>query len=162
MKQYKGHTIIKQSEARLVPPNHNYPDCRCFLAVSERCFFVLEDNYNNTYTEHFFIPLDKIQDMNVLVNGIPDNDIHVSESTGTGAAVAVATAFAGLLAGLIILPGVCRKQSKQTYLRVDYLDEWLKPQEVYFIEIDSDTKKIVKYWNSLQIGTRNQSYRSGS
>lgn len=149
-KEYKGQKIMAEASARLVPPNDHYPDCQCFLVATERSFFVLEDNYDNTYTEHFFISLDKICNMNVLVNGRPDNDIHMGESTGGGALATIVTAIVGLFAGLIILPIGSHKPSEQMYLRVDYLDEWSKMQEVYFREIDSAAKKIVKYWQSYR------------
>lgn len=32
-------------------------DCACELVLTELYLYVLEDNYNNTYTEHYTIPI---------------------------------------------------------------------------------------------------------
>lgn len=77
-KEYRGYPVLSTGEARMVPPDDHYPDCLCLLMLTEQRFYVLEDNYDGSYTEHFSIPRKRIKNMTILSNekdGVMDNNI---------------------------------------------------------------------------------------
>lgn len=59
--EYKGETVLTNLTARLMPPNDNYPDCMCELLLTKQHLYVLEDNFDGTYAEHFIFPITQIQ-----------------------------------------------------------------------------------------------------
>lgn len=59
--EYKGETVLTDLTARLMPPNDNYPDCMCELLLTKQHLYVLEDNFDGTYAEHFIFPIAQIQ-----------------------------------------------------------------------------------------------------
>lgn len=60
MNLYHNEPVLGVCEGRLVPPDPRYPDCRCTLLLTELCLYVIEDNYDGTYTEHFVIPIEDV------------------------------------------------------------------------------------------------------
>ena len=44
LREYRGSRVLKQASARLVPRDDSKPDCICELLLTERNFYVLEDN----------------------------------------------------------------------------------------------------------------------
>ncbi|MGL5434791.1 MAG: hypothetical protein ACRDBO_05240 [Lachnospiraceae bacterium] len=146
MQQYKGHKVIRQSEARLVPPDDTYPDCVCSLILTQCYLFVLEDNYDDTYTEYFFLPLAKIKNMRIL-SSTADEGAKAELFSGEQGLVAAIITFLGLFSNLYIYHGEgTSTRRKQDYLRIDYLDEWAQQKDVFFIELGTGIKKIIKYW----------------
>jgi len=57
LRYYRDEPVLAALNGRLVPPDERYPDCECEVILTELNFFVVEDNYNGTHTEHFTIPI---------------------------------------------------------------------------------------------------------
>lgn len=133
-----------------MPPGNAYPDCMCRLVTSERYLFVLEDNYDGTYTEHFFIPMDKILNMAFLVSPQSEGRQYMSGSRPATGNAAVILSVLSVFSNVLVLPGNGGRAAKQQYLRIDYLDEWAKKQDIFFCEFDSGMKKVAAHWKSCQ------------
>ena len=61
LKNYNGFQVLCHARAKLVPWGDSKPDCVCGLLLTELYLYALEDNYNNTYTEHYIIPVKKLK-----------------------------------------------------------------------------------------------------
>ena len=61
MDTYLDEPVLAYLNGRLVPPDNRYPDCLCALILTEAHFYVAEDNYDGTYTNHFAFPILDVQ-----------------------------------------------------------------------------------------------------
>lgn len=61
--EYRGQEVIATVETRLLPPDHNYPDCECMLVLTRQHLYVLEDNFDGTYDTHFEFVLREVDDI---------------------------------------------------------------------------------------------------
>lgn len=59
-KYYNGEKILNQASARLVPPDNTYPDCTCNILITEKSFYALENNFDDTYNLLLKISLRKL------------------------------------------------------------------------------------------------------
>ena len=96
LKEYRGNRVLKQASARLVPWDASKPDCICELLLTERNFYVLEDNYNGTYTEHYVFPVKEILFMGIVYNMPPrraaqEQAQHMAENAANMASLAMGT-----------------------------------------------------------------------
>ena len=96
LKEYRGNRVLKQASARLVPWDDSKPDCICELLLTERNFYVLEDNYNGTYTEHYVFPVKEILFMGIVYNLPPrraaqEQAQHMAENAANMASLAMGT-----------------------------------------------------------------------
>lgn len=143
-KDYKGQKIIAWALARLVPPNDGYPDCMCELVLTERSLYVLEDNYNNTYTEHFNIPVRRISNIRILGGSMDASPIT------KGVIYALLTLLGFLIGIFVFIIGNTKNKLGSNYMRLDYNDEWGENKELYFRELDRSAKKIVDRFNKIK------------
>ena len=60
---YKGEELLICMSARIHPADKTIPDCKCILGLSERHLFVIEDNYDGTYTDYYYINVRQIEDV---------------------------------------------------------------------------------------------------
>ena len=149
--EYKGQTCLTYSLVRLLPPNAEYPDCECFLFLTTKNLFVLEDNYDDTYTEQFAIPIKNILDMGFSSHMIPDSDTphQAKHPFGITSSILTNGLLHKLLANKTSEPtGVNSKSTKEKYFRIYYLDNNDAKQEVFFTKWDLGIKKIRKHWKS--------------
>lgn len=58
--EYNEFPVNESAQARLVPWGDEKPDCMCKLLFTELYLYVLEDNFNKTYTEHYAVPVNRI------------------------------------------------------------------------------------------------------
>ena len=63
IKEYKGEKILADLTARLDPPNDYYQDCMCDLALTKTHLYVLEAEYDGSYSEHFAFPISQILEL---------------------------------------------------------------------------------------------------
>ncbi len=66
MKEYSGETILEKITARIHQADPTVPDCRCELVLTGSHLFVLEDNFDGTYEEHYGLPVGHIE--NILIS----------------------------------------------------------------------------------------------
>ncbi len=119
MDTYKGEKLLISMSARIHPADKNIPDCKCILALSERHLFVIEDNYDGTYTDHYYINVRKIEDIRISV---PDRT--------------------GKERDVYFLGRRFKVNKPDKYLEVIYKDDNFEKQHLFFDECD-DPKKFV-------------------
>ncbi|MCL2812305.1 MAG: hypothetical protein FWD25_10540 [Clostridia bacterium] len=73
MKFYRDEPILASLNGRLVPPDKHYPDCQCKVILTELNLYVLEYNYDNTYIEHFSIPIDDVLHIKCMESVVLDS-----------------------------------------------------------------------------------------
>jgi len=144
-KQLAGKKILQQITARLVPPDHHYPDCICSVVMTEDAIHVLEDNYDGTNTCHFRISLDRVLAVKKYLTedsrGASGKNPYVtSVHSASSNAVNRKTSF-------FILPGFfafwtkggsqgSRRFASKTYLRINYKNEQDKTDSLFFEDCD--------------------------
>jgi len=128
--RYNGQLIRSVGEARLVPPNSDYPDSICSLVLTESNFYVLERRFNGTYEEYFNIPLKQLERMEL-----------VRPNRGSGIK-AVLLGLVALLGGWIWIS----VPENRDYLELDYSDGQGARKSIKFVELDGDIKKLVKHY----------------
>ena len=140
---FKGRKILSQITARLVPPDHTYPDAVCILVMTESHFYVMEDNYDGTYTYHFELPLSKIISVNKYDSERPavDKEDGYTPSQMTTAVMA--------LAGVVVIPRRGKGEAKKQYLKVLYTNTDDELRAVFF-EQCTNMKGMVKAWSRHQ------------
>jgi len=128
---YKSQLILSKGEARLVPPNSNYPNSICSLVLTESNFYVLERRFNGSYEEYF----------NIYVKQLIRIELF-KPNRGSG----LKAAFFIILA---LLSGVFYFETPENrdYLEIDYYDENGDKNRIIFKELDSDIKDLVKNYN---------------
>ncbi len=127
MDTYKGEKLLISMSARIHPADKNIPDCKCILALSDRHLFVIEDNYDGTYTDHYYINVSKIED--ILIS-IPDR--------------------IGKERDVYFLGRQFKVNKPDKYLEVIYKDEYFEKQHLFFDEC-VDAKKFVNTFKKSQI-----------
>lgn len=141
IREYKGEKTVAQLTARLVPPNDNYPNCMCELVLTDHHLYVLEDNYDDTWTEHFIFPIAQIEEM----RGRTDKNGSEQGYTRTQYLV---SEILGALSGFIVLPG--KKVEEVKLLLVTYKDGMGKQDTVFFRDLGSSSKPFVKAFEKVK------------
>lgn len=92
-KEYRGEKIEAGLTARLIPPGAQYSDSFCWLILTERHLYILEDNYDGTYNELYAFFIERIQDMEAQVKGLKYKKSVLGELFSNG----ILSLFGGLL-----------------------------------------------------------------
>ena len=142
-KFFEGKKILSQMTARLVPPNSNYPDAMCDVLMTEDIFYVMEDNYDGTFTSHFRIPLERI----ISVSKYSSEKHEVNEKGNYAPSQATTAILA--MAGVILIPGKGKKEARKIYLKVSYKDTDDEKRAVFFEEC-GNIKSMINAWLRLK------------
>ena len=144
--EYNGFPVYEAARARLVPWGDEKPDCMCELLLTELYLYALEDNFNNTYTEQYVVPLNKITFLGITASVNRDRDT-VSAAFNTAAA-----AVMGAVTGLYVYDdkSMTGKRKAKYYLRIDYQDDQGKRDIIFFEDLDPKVDKLIEYWNKMQ------------
>jgi len=139
-KQFKGKKILSAIAARLISSDNIYPDAICHVIMTEDTFYVIEDNYDGTFTYHFSIPLERI----ISVVKYEPEKLETNNSNR----YTPSQTTAGLLAliGVFVFPGKGRQEARKIYLRIAYKNTDDKMQSLFF-EDCSSIKSMVKAFN---------------
>lgn len=141
--EYNGFPVYSFAKARLVPWGDSKPDCVCELLLTELYLYVLEDNFDKTYTEHYVVPVNKISFLGITTSVSREKD-KASAAMNTAAA-----AVMGAVTGIYVYDGksMSGKKKVKYYLRIDYLNDRGERDTIYFEDLDSQVEKFVEYWN---------------
>lgn len=132
--------------ARLVPSTPDYPDCMCDLLLTDSFFYVLEDNYDGTHTEHFAIPLRWI--VSVEQETYTDKETD-GGSGGMSTGQVVATSVVAAIAGLLYLPGGAKRgKPSSVYLAVTWR-QGAGCEKLFFAELPGGTGKFLRAYKAL-------------
>lgn len=146
-KEYREQEVIAAYDARLVPPNDKYPDCKCMIVLTKQHLYVLEDNFDGTYETHFEFVVKEIDDIGIEQwedeNASVDRAASLSEQVMTGAL--------SMLAGVIAVSGGTRKRKiKRKYFAISYHDIRGEKRKLYFHVNDDGAKKFIKIFHKIK------------
>ena len=141
---YKGENIKISLLARIHPTDRNIPDCKCILALSERHLFVIEDNYDGTYTDHYVIDVNYIDD---IIMSEFDKDEKKPEP---GSAADQRERADTELLRKHPLRRLYVNNGPKKYLEVIYNDDNFLKQHLYFDECDNLPKGFIKAFKTLK------------
>ena len=144
MKLYNTEKVLDNISARIRPIDKNIPDCICMLVLTEEHFYVIEDNYDGSYTEHYVIDVSLIKDIRL---GIPEKN---ESKPAPGSA---ADLEKGREARIFRLkaPGRLRGVAiPEKYLEIIYNDENNLKQHLYFDECDDQVKRFINSFKKIQ------------
>lgn len=142
MKEYKGEKVIESLTLRMIPPNPGYPDCLCELLMTNQHLHVVEDNFNGTYQNHFTFTLAEIKEIGMAEVEKYDSSCGSGEQMGLKNFV-VSSVFVAL-AGLVLIPGKGSVGTDNTYFVITYMNEKGGIDKIFFDELQSSAKPIVK------------------
>lgn len=145
LKKYKGFQVLCHAQAKLVPWGDSKPDCVCELLLSELYLYVLEDNYNNTYTEHYVIPIKNLNYIGITFTVTRDKGVSSS------AMLDAATLVIGAVSGTYVHNVSGTKPGKKVnyYLRIDYMSDEGKNETIFFENFDRQTEKMIEKLQEL-------------
>ncbi len=142
--KYRQEKVLAQLTARLVPPNNSYPDCMCEVLMTDRHLYVLEDNYDDTYKEHFALTIGQIKQMETRVDS-NERDVPGSDYTALQAAV---VSFLGALAGFQVFLGSGKAKTRVKLLIVTYIDGEGKEDRLFFRDMECSEKPLKKAYQN--------------
>lgn len=133
IREYRGQKIIAGLTARLMPPNHNYPDCICTLVLTNQHLYVLEDNFDGTYEVHFEFVLREIDSIEI------ETWEQASGLRGNGVSLPTfATILVYWFSVMFSLPcGEQKRVVKKKYVTLNYHTEQGKKEKIFFQMLDS-------------------------
>lgn len=138
--EYKGEKTVTQLTARLIPPNENYSDCRCELVLTKGHLFILEDNFDDTWTEHFVFPIEQIES----IEAQKDTQRSKSNNSATRNAIgSLTTLFVSPLFGNAVFSRD-RNVKHLKYLHVNYRNEIGNRDTIFFEDLESSAGPIEK------------------
>ena len=143
MKLYNNEKVLDNMSARINPIDKNIPDCICMLVLTEDHFYVIEDNYDGSYTEHYIIDVSLIDDVRLSVPEKNEND------SAPGSA---ADLRKGREARIFRLkaPGRLRGGAMpEKYLEIIYNDDNGEKQHLYFDECDGQVNKFINTFKRI-------------
>ena len=114
LNEYKGETVLAGLTARLIPPTTDYPDCMCDLLLTQSHLYVLEDNYDDTYTEHFIFPVTQLQKFETETKKYTVN--------GQESAAQPILGVIGMITGAFAYAGKKDRTMKDKIFSITYLD----------------------------------------
>ncbi len=133
IKEYKGFPVYASARGRLVPWNDSMPDCVCELLLTQLYIYVLEDNFDKTYTEHYVIPVQGILFLGITAcNG--QADLNTSDELH-----AVAAAVIGAVTGIY-----ARRKKTKEYFRIDYLNDCGNRETIFFEDLNPQIEKLIQ------------------
>lgn len=141
--EYNGFPVYSSAKARLVPWGDSKPDCMCELLLTELYLYVLEDNFDKTYTEHYVVPVNKISFLGITTS------VSRGKDKAAAAMNTAAAAVMGAVTGIYVYDGksMSGKRKVNYYLRIDYLNDCGEVETIYFEDLDLQVEKFVEYWN---------------
>ena len=145
MREYKGRKILKRIAARLViGKNSLLPDCICLILLTEDTLYILEDDFDGTYTAHFTIPCSRIKSIesvyhiNDCAKGSNANKSANAYSNANGGFSTLQRVSTSLLAGF---GGVFYSPARNAgtgagaeYLMISFVDSAGENQLIHFNE----------------------------
>ena len=140
MNDYRKDNILISMHARIHPADKNIPDCICTLALSERHLYVVEDNYDGTYTEHYDIDVRYIEDMRISA----PNKTEKEPAPGSAAALNKEATD-----GVFILGRFFKAKGPKKYLEVIYKDDEFAVQHLFFDECDIKPQSFVDFFHKV-------------
>lgn len=144
--EYRGQEVIATVETRLLPPDHNYPDCECMLVLTRQHLYVLEDNFDGTYDTHFEFVLREVDDI-----VIQKETSTVYADGGTGSLLTeVFTEVVGFLSGMIMIPRAKESRVKRKYIVIRYHDMQGEKREIYFTQCPPKAESFVKSFHKAK------------
>ena len=138
--EYKGEKVISQLTARLIPPNDNYEDCRCELLLTQNHLYVLEDNFNGTWAEHFVFPLSQLTKIEQQVQ--TGNNANAAKKSSI-----VATLSYLFLGGAVVSGGGA---SRKQFLHVSFQNMNGKEDTIFFEDLESSAIPFEKAFIQLK------------
>ena len=143
IKEYKGETVLTDLTARLMPPNDNYPDCMCELLLTKQHLYVLEDNFDDTYAEHFAFPIGQIQKLEEKTFG-------KTTAGRTGITAVLSTLLS--LGGAIVSAGR-NNMASESLLTITYTDGMGGSKALCFHELESRATVMESVFKQLKTGS---------
>ena len=140
IEEYKGEKVLTDLTARLMPPNDNYPDCMCELLLTKQHLYVLEDNFDGTYAEHFIFPISQIQRL----------EEKTFEKTTAGRTGITAFLLALLSFGGAIVSASRRNMSSDSLLTITYTDGMGGSKGLCFHELESRATVMESVFKQLK------------
>lgn len=141
LKEYKGEKVLAGMTARLIPPNDNYPDCMCDLLLTKYRLYVLEDNFDGTYTEHFVFSIQRLQKMEIKKSGE-----EVSGWVRLAASLLLAIISLG---GAVYVP-IGKKSAGSRLFMIAYINEKGDSDVLYFQDLESTPKVMENVFHKLK------------
>lgn len=135
IKVYKGFPVHVCARGKLVPWDDGMPDCMCELLLTELYLYVLEDNFDRTYTEHYVIPVKGISFLGITT---------AAEQEGTDTSDkfhAVTAAVIGVVTGIYY-----RRKKQKEYFRIDYLNDCGNTETIFFEDLNPQIEKLIEKW----------------
>ncbi len=143
MKLHNNEKVLDNMSARINPIDNNIPDCICMLVLTEDHLYVIEDNYDGSYTEHYVIDVSLIDDVRLSVPEKNENDSAPGSATdlrkGREASIFRLKA-PGRLRGISI---------PKKYLEIIYNDDNGEKQHLYFDECDGQENKFINTFKKI-------------
>lgn len=140
LKSYHGFQVLCHAQAKLVPWGDSKPDCVCELLLTELYLYVLEDNYNNTYAEHYLIPVKKLKHIGITSTVTREKGVEPS------AMLEAATLVVGAVSGMYAYNVSGTKPGKKVnyYLRIDYMNDESREETIFFENFNRQTEKMIE------------------
>lgn len=140
IEEYKGEKVLTDLTARLMPPNDNYPDCMCEILLTKQHLYVLEDNFDGTYAEHFVFPIGQI--------------LKLEEKT-FGKTTAKRTGITAFLLALLSLGGAIvsagrKNMGSDSLLTITYTDGMGGAKGLCFHELESRASVMESVFKQLK------------
>ena len=153
MDTYKTENVVAEITAKIHPWDKNIPDCRCELVLTDRHLFVLEDNFNGTFEEHYVINIKFIDDITVSTPFKTDNTPKRGSAAVANREATKREQFRE--AGSVIAPltsgGRLHRFSRpKKYLEVIYNDDNYVKQHLFFDEWDKLPKGFICKFQKLK------------
>ena len=153
MDTYKTENVVAEITAKIHPADKNIPDCRCNLVLTERHLFVLEDNFNGTFEEHYVIDIKFIDDITVSTPFNTDSTPQAGSAAFYNREASKREQFRE--SGSVITPftsgGRFRRFARpKKYLEVIYNDDNYVKQHLFFDEWDKLPKGFICKFQKLK------------
>lgn len=140
IEEYKGEKVLTDLTARLMPPNDNYPDCMCELLLTKQHLYVLEDNFDGTFAEHFIFPVSQIQKL----------EEKTFEKTTVGRTGITAFLLALLSFGGALVSASRKNMSSDSLLTITYTDGMGGSKGLCFHELESRATVMESIFKQLK------------
>ena len=140
IEEYKGEKVLTDLTARLMPPNDNYPDCMCELLLTKQHLYVLEDNFDGTFAEHFIFPVSQIQKLEEKTF-----DKTTAGRTGITAFLLALLSFGGAL-----VSASRKNMSSDSLLTITYTDGMGGSKGLCFHELESRATVMESIFKQLK------------
>ena len=152
MDTYKSENIIFSFNARINPTDKNVPDCMCILALSSSHLFVIEDNYDGTYFDHYILDINMIDKIDIYVteNSLEGPDYMMDSYSDDDAYKSV---FYRLLKWLVTPRGLKKgpvPKIRTQYIEVIYHDDNFELHHLYFDEYDILPDDLIRKFEEIK------------